>query len=78
MERYQESLPDDFKARFPSLPKVYTNLSTALHSAAADVELFEKASLEIVEHFDARRVFKLHVEHTGKAKAGGSPASRAR
>lgn len=78
MERYQESLPNDFKARFPSLPKIYTDLSTPLHSAAADVELFEKARREIVEHFDARRVFKLRVKPAGKVKGSDSPTSGAR
>jgi hypothetical protein len=59
LEAYMLSLPDDFKARFPSLPKVYTDLSGALHQAREDAELFVTSADNIVEHFDARRVYKL-------------------
>ena len=55
MDRYQEGLPTDFKDRFPSLPKVYTEISGALHAANGDVLLFDKESRDIVEHVDAKR-----------------------
>lgn len=56
---YQKTLPTDFKDRFPSLQDGYEKLSDAMHKAAADIELFESWSAKILEHFDARRVFKL-------------------
>ena len=59
MARYQDGLPLDFKQRFPSLPKIYTDISGALHAARADAELFESSREKIVEHFDARRLFRL-------------------
>jgi hypothetical protein len=59
LEEYMDSLPKDFKEKFPSLRKVYEDLSADIHSAAGSAELFEEARQQIVEHFDARRLFKL-------------------
>lgn len=59
IDAYIESLPDDFKSRFPSLRSLYAELSVDIHTALGSTELFEKAAELIIEHFDARRVFKL-------------------
>ncbi len=58
-EAYQATLPIDFRGRFPSLSDVYSKLSAAMHLASADDSLFEESSKQVIEHFDARRVFKL-------------------
>lgn len=56
---YQATLPADFKNRFPSLSDIYGKLSAAMHEARADGALFEECSGQIIDHFDARRLFKL-------------------
>lgn len=56
---YQETLPDDFKSRFPSLRDTYGKLSAALHAADASAELFERSRESITEHFEARKLFKI-------------------
>lgn len=56
---YQATLPVDFKSRFPSLSDIYGKLSAAMHEAKADAVLFEDSCAEIVEHFEARKLFKL-------------------
>lgn len=58
-DAYQSSLPTDFKSRFPSLKDVYARLSEAIHAADAKATLFEEASAKIIEHFEARRLFKI-------------------
>ncbi|HEX4265663.1 MAG TPA: hypothetical protein VH597_15110 [Verrucomicrobiae bacterium] len=58
-DAYQSTLPDDFKSRFPSLKDVYGQLSAALHAAEANEKLFDESSVKIVEHFEARRLFKV-------------------
>jgi hypothetical protein len=60
-EAYKATLPPAFKERFPTLAEVYGSLSEAMHSASEDAELFAKCHAQIIEHFDARRVFKLFV-----------------
>jgi hypothetical protein len=54
-----ESLPKDFKAHFPSLRALYGDLSIDIHQAKGSPGLFERAKETIVEHFDARRLFRL-------------------
>ncbi len=62
---YQANLPLDFKNRFPSLSDIYAKLSAAIHEARADAALFDDCCGKIVEHFEARRLFKLQgVRHT--------------
>lgn len=56
---YNETLPDDFKARFPSLKDIYCRLSEAMHKADGNAELFEEACRELERHFDARRLFEI-------------------
>jgi len=59
MDAYQALLPTDFKSRFPSLPDLYTRISGALHTADADDKLFHSSQAALLEHFEARRLFKL-------------------
>jgi hypothetical protein len=63
-DKYHETLPVDFRRRFPSLPAIYGRLSEAIHLANPDETLFSNSLGEIVEHFEARRVFKLPVGTT--------------
>ena len=57
--RFIKALPNDFKSRFPSLLDLYRRLSAAIHAANADAVLFEDCCEKTVEHFEARKVFKL-------------------
>ena len=59
LDEYMDGLPKDFKERFPSFRTLYEKLSADIHNAMGSAELFEEARLQIVEHFDARRLFKL-------------------
>ena len=59
IQRYSETLPKDFKERFPSLSKIYSNLSEAIHKASPDEQLFTLSLSEINEHFDGKRLYKL-------------------
>lgn len=61
MDAYMDSLPKDFKDRFPSMRDLYAALSSDIHGAVGSPDLFERAQKEIVEHFDARRLFKLNL-----------------
>lgn len=56
---YQATLPADFKSRFPSLSEVYGKLSAAMHEARSDGALFEQCCGQVIEHFEARKLFKL-------------------
>jgi hypothetical protein len=59
LDSYMDSLPNDFKDRFPSMRELYDVLSADIHGAVGSSELFERAQKEIVQHFDARRLYKL-------------------
>lgn len=59
IENYMEQLPVDFKERFPSLGKIYSDLSAAIHKAEALVDLFDKTIADLIQHFDAKRLFKI-------------------
>ena len=59
LDHYMATLPDNFKGQFPSLRELYSDLSEAIHKARADINLFERARSVILEHFEARRLFKL-------------------
>ena len=56
---YQDTLPEDFRSRFPSLSEIYRKLSSAMHEARADATLFEDSISKTFEHFEARRVYRL-------------------
>jgi len=58
-EAYRATLPASFKERFPTLTEVYDSLSEAMHAARADGDVFSKCHSQIIDHFDARRLFKL-------------------
>jgi len=59
MDAYMATLPPDFNQRFPSMRTLYGDLSIDVHSATGSAELFERAAGAIIEHFEARRLFKL-------------------
>lgn len=59
IEAYMKRLPDDFKGRFPSMKALYGDLSADMHGAVGSEELFGRAKNEIVEHFEALRLFRL-------------------
>jgi hypothetical protein len=59
IEKYMEQLPKDFKERFPSLGRIYSELSTAIHSANTSAELFDKTIADLNEHFEAKKLFKI-------------------
>jgi hypothetical protein len=65
---YNAILPEDFKNRFPSLGKIYDQISDCLHNATPDGEVFAKAANNILEHFDARRLFKQDAEEERRVK----------
>lgn len=58
IDAYMGQLDDEFKTRFPSLRKLYDELSAAIHTANADAALFEQSLADLTTHFDARRLFK--------------------
>ena len=58
-EAYKATLPLAFKDQFPTLAEVYDSLSEAMHAARADEKVFAKCHDQIIEHFDACRLFKL-------------------
>lgn len=58
-DAYQSTLPTDFKSRFASLKDVYGKLSEAIHAADGNANLFDDSCARIVEHFDARRLYRL-------------------
>ena len=60
LSEYMVNLPSDFKERFPSLKKIYSDLSSAIHKAEPNDALFTKVKNEIVEHFEAKHLFKLN------------------
>lgn len=59
IDEYMSGLPKDFNSRFPSLRTLYGELSVDIHRAVGSSDLHEKAQSQIVEHFEARRLFKL-------------------
>jgi len=59
IDEYMAGLPDDFKARFPSLREYWEKLSIAIHTANESEELFQEACSKIERHFDAKRLFEI-------------------
>lgn len=59
IDKYMESLPDNFNRQFKSMREIYGKLSEDIHKAVGSSELFEEAKEVIIEHFEARRLFKL-------------------
>ena len=58
-QAYKSTLPPDFSGRFPSLCEIYNNLSAAIHAADDSPAIYPEACEMVVEHFDARRLFRL-------------------
>jgi hypothetical protein len=56
---YAESLPKEFKQHFPSLGKIYDQLSSDIHGATGSEELYNQMKFDIEKHFDAKRLFEL-------------------
>jgi hypothetical protein len=67
-DKYMTSLPADFKTRFPSLAKIYADLSSAIHAARADEALYLNTLADLQEHFKARALFKLPDSREGATK----------
>lgn len=59
IDKYMQSLPDDFRARFPSVRNIYSDLSAALHSANASDDLYASTLAAVSEHFKARQLYRL-------------------
>lgn len=59
IDQYMATLPEDFKARFPSFRDLYRILSIDIHSAKGSPEVFEDTRAKIVRHFEARELFEL-------------------
>jgi hypothetical protein len=59
LDAYMAPLPENFKSQFPSLRKLYEDLSVDIHIAKGDPTLYEETRAEIVRHFEARRIFRL-------------------
>lgn len=57
-DKYAETLPDDFKQRYPSLKPIYEKLSDAIHKAKDDAELFESEEEKVMAHFDAKETME--------------------
>jgi len=59
IEAYMDGLPSDFRARFPSLRELYSEISADIHAAKGASDLFESALERIARHFEARRLYEL-------------------
>ncbi len=59
LEKYMQGLPQDFRDRFTSMRDLYSRLSGDIHEARGSSDLFGEAIDAVVEHFEARRLFKL-------------------
>jgi hypothetical protein len=59
MQAYMATLPEPVRAHFPSPREMYGKLSDAIHAADEDSQLFENVSAQIVEHFEARRLYRV-------------------
>lgn len=58
IDKYMASLPEDFKARFPSLRDMYSDLSADIHAAKGSDALFEDILDKLGLHFRARQLYE--------------------
>ncbi len=58
---YADKLPEDFKARFPSLQRIYYELAAYQENSSGADDLFQLAKEKIDLHFEARRLFERKV-----------------
>ncbi len=54
---YREQLPAEFPMQFDTLGNTYDSLSSALHAACEDDELYTRARTNIEKHFEALALF---------------------
>jgi hypothetical protein len=59
MAAYQAALPIDFPSQFRVFVALYSDLSAALHSANGSADVFEVALERTLDHFTARKLFKV-------------------
>lgn len=59
IDKYSQTLPLDFRTRFPSISSIYSELSGAIHRANADDALYTEMQSSLSDHFEARKLFKL-------------------
>lgn len=59
LDQYMATLPSDFKDRFRSMKELYGKLSADIHGGIGEAALFENSQRDIIEHFQARRLFKI-------------------
>lgn len=59
MIMYGATLPEKQRDHMPSLREWYERLSSVIHTAQEDTELFEQARSAIETHFDFRRLFRV-------------------
>jgi hypothetical protein len=59
LETYVNTLPEDFRSRFPTLKEQYSKLSADIHRATGSPELFQASQKALLHHFDARRLYQL-------------------
>jgi hypothetical protein len=59
-DAYMDTLPPDFKSRWPSFKDIYGKLSEAVHSANTSDKLFETQRADIDKHFKALKMYNLH------------------
>ena len=76
IEKYMAALPQDFKDRIPSVQKMYSDLSAAIHQANPDEELFAKTIVDLKKHFNARGVYELAGPEADKSKDDSQPTGQ--
>src|SRR5450756_1811318 len=59
MGKYMEPLPGELNTGFPSLRKLYEEISAALHEADPTKAPFQQKKREVDRHFDARRLLEV-------------------
>jgi len=59
LNAYMAALPEPVRAHFASPREIYGRLSDAIHAAREDADLFREAAEQLLEHFDARRLYKV-------------------
>jgi DNA-binding GntR family transcriptional regulator len=59
IDAYMASLPDAVRSHFISPRDMYSRLSEAIHAAREDMPFYEEIVGQIIEHFEARRLYKV-------------------
>jgi hypothetical protein len=66
MGKYSEGLPSPQRDFMPSLRDLYDKLSTPIHAATDDIEVFTSAKENIDKHFDFRRIYNIQEKPAAK------------